>query len=177
VENTFAQGFRTNEAESLAITATAGLVGSLATGAISNGRIAAELDTAVALTFTASKDNCVAMDLVNGGISVYVVAVGAAAPEKGSTEVWLGRVTTNATDITAIDLVTDVPTQPLQGAKIVDLTVTSGKVGPAAIVAGKIADGGVSAATQFASSVVSVQSVAPYSLPRSAPSWKQISRG
>jgi len=104
------------------VTQTAGLGGSLAVGYASNGDAMAIIPEATTHTYTASKDTYVTLDLDTNGITYSAVNNAAAAPYQSSNQVLLAVVTTGAAAITSID--TDVaPTEPVQGAKLVESSV------------------------------------------------------
>jgi len=94
------------------VTKTAGLVGNIAAGTVStfNKRYTIRFDTAY--TYTASKDTYVSVDVFEGTFFYREVALADPAPLMRLTECFLGKVTTDAVEITAIDD-TDVVAHPI----------------------------------------------------------------
>ena len=97
-------GFAVNSVISgLDISTGSSLQGDVAGGQCSAGQRAVIGNQATqTFTATASKDNYVGIDVAGGQIMVTPVAVGAAEPSLGPTEVRLGRARTNASAITGV---------------------------------------------------------------------------
>ena len=99
-----------------------GLVGTLGTGSASGWSIIAMLNTPVPITFTASKDNYVTIDVASGHIRLYPVTISAGVPsDLPPTDVVLWCITTDGSDITGTEDLR--PTRSIRGQKVLDGTV------------------------------------------------------
>jgi hypothetical protein len=112
---------RPHVAQGMEVTQTAGLVGEVAAGALSNGVVTAQVLGAIAHTFQASKDTYVVADQEGNGVSFYVTALGAGRPDYASSEREIAKVVTGAATIDSIDT-SEKPSTAVSGTKLINET-------------------------------------------------------
>lgn len=119
----------------LKVSKTTVLSATISAGIGSSFPSARSLGESISHTFTALQDTWVTFDTMTAGVTMYNVSVGSAQPEKPATEVTLAKVTTDATEITAIEDLRPLTT--LNGDRLHDETVEPGQL------SGSILGGGV----------------------------------
>ena len=100
----------------------------ISAGVISGMDLRYELEIAIAnLAIEASFDNYIIADVLSGTISVYAVTIGSGDPEIESTAIFLAKLTTDATSVTAIDL-SIAPRRAISGTKLVKDSVSATEI-------------------------------------------------
>jgi hypothetical protein len=147
------------------------VAGTASSGASQFGRLHEDVEFDV----VASKDTWISIDATTSSLSSHPVANGAPEPDKPASQAWIAKVVSDGVDVTGV---TDLrAVKPVPGAKLVDLSVVSGKIGPNAVIAGKLADGAVDTSGRFANGVVSSGAIADSAVTPAKSYNKQLTIG